>query len=254
MIYKYDSSKVVIARLQRLFNDSSWVGTAVMDLGDAIQEVGYASRREFTNEKCLLQVENHRVEVPCDLEFIERIEYMGCRLPINTQAHRWDAATQFRTSTIQGIDDTDLTTDGHEPPPFNPEQSVKQFNNDYYVYDSPFITTSFESGEIKLFYRKYDCDAEGFLMIPDIAEYRNALMWFVAASLIAQGFDPKNKDINHAYANMMYEKYRKKAISKVKRFSQDQRMEFSRMWNTLNMTHASQIFLETPDGNYGNGY
>lgn len=217
MIYRYISSKVVIGRVSRFVEDQNWISTSFLDLGDAIQEIGYASKKTATSECELLQVFNHKVELPCNLEFIEKIEYKGDRLPIT------------KDSSILGLSKDDY-----------------KWNRagDFYSVNYPFIHTSFAEGEIKLFYRQYEIDNEGFLVIPDIAEYRLALQWYILSSLLLQGYRLKDNSISHNYCMNMFMKYKTAAKSKVKRFSKDERLSFSRMWNSLNTEYIDSILID----------
>jgi hypothetical protein len=219
MIYRYISSKVVIGRVGRYFEDRNWISTSFLDLSDAIQEVGYSSQNTSTKETCLVKTINHRAELPCDLEFIIKVEYRDARLPIS------------KDPTIIGLSEDDYVWG-------------KSNLGDFYGVQPPYIVTSFESGEIKIFYKKYETDSDGFLMIPDLAEYRSALEWFLIGRLILQGYKLKDASITHDYSMRMYETYRAKVKSKIKRFSRDERIAFSRMYNSLNIEFADSVLMD----------
>ena len=83
MINNFVSSSVVIARVQRFFNDRNWISDAFMDLGDGIQMIGYATRKKDTVSKPI-EIVNHKAEIPCELEYIIKVEDLnGNRIFVN---------------------------------------------------------------------------------------------------------------------------------------------------------------------------
>lgn len=218
---RFVSSKVVIARVQRFINGNSWLAPAYMSLGDAIQEIGFATQGSHTKEERLIPVVNHTAEIPCDVEFIKMIYYQGKRLPVTND------------STILGLVCDDFVWG-------------KSGLGEYYKIENyPYINTSFESGEIKLFFEKYNTDEEGFIKIPDEAEYRRACMWYVLADLILEGYKLNDKSVTHAYAMSQFDTYKQKARSKVNEFTFDEREAFSRMWNSLNTSNIELLLTDT---------
>lgn len=220
MVYNYTTSKVVFARVQRFIDTNDWVGSGMMYLGDCIQSLGYASRRKNATDTNQIVIANHKGELPCDLEFIEKVVYKECRLPINRDS-----------GMLALVDKVNYTWE---------KDSV---NQDWYDIDPPYIVTSFEEGELELFYRAYEMDEDGFLMIPDLPNYRNALVWYVLQQLLLEGFKLKNTTINHSYAVQMFDMYESKARSEVKRMSRDQRQAFSNMWNSLNLDNVKSTLM-----------
>lgn len=216
---RFTSSKSVIARVQRYINGNSWLAAAYMSLGDAIQEIGYATQADATKEDELVTISNHTGEIPCDAEFIRMIHHEGCRLPVTKDV------------TIHALDCDDYTWG-------------KNGTGDYYQIVYPYIKTSFESGTVKVFYDKFNTDEEGFVNIPDEAEYRRACMWYVLADLILEGYKLNDKSISHGYAMSQFDSYKNKARSKVNEFSYDEREAFSRMWNSLNTQNVEQLFTD----------
>lgn len=221
MIYRFTSSKVVYARVQRYVIGSAWLGTGMLWLGDGIQKLGYASKRKNLVESKALVIANHKVEIPCDVEFIEKVIHVesGCRLMIN------------KDSSMLALSCDDYIFS-------------KQNIGEWYDVNPPYIRTSFESGTIDLFYRSYEMDEEGFLLIPDVAEYREALVWNVLKNLILEGYKLKDPRIDFVFAEEMWEKYKHSAKGKVRRFSRDERERFARMWNSLNTSFIDHSLMD----------
>ena len=137
---RYVSSRVIIARIANMFNTATWRSNSFIYLGKGIQLLGYnySTKVDFTPETDLIQVSNHTAEIPCNIEEILEIHYNNCRLPIN------------RDITMLG-----LTSD-----------NFKWYGvGNYYNINYPYINTSFESGEIKIFYKKFILDDQGYLRL-----------------------------------------------------------------------------------------
>jgi hypothetical protein len=217
MIYQFTSSKVVIARVGRFINGSSWISISAMYLGDGIQELGYASKRKNKVESKSLIVENHKAEIPCDLEILEYVYYNGCRLPLN------------RDSRMLALTCDDYVWDNQ--------------GANWYDIEVPYIRTSFESGKIEITYRGFEYDIDGYIMIPDLVSYREALVWYMLKNLVLEGYALKDQRIDFNYCEQMFDKYKRKAKSQVKKFSRDQREQFARMWNSTNINFVeSNLF------------
>jgi hypothetical protein len=220
MVYRYISSKVIITRLERYFKDSNWKSAAKLDIGDAIQEIGYSSRQNQPHGSVNLDIVGHKAELPCDLEVLIKVEYDGARLPISND------------NSLLAITCDDYTWG-------------KANIEDFYMIEYPLIVTSFETGTIRLFYKKFDFDGDNFITIPDISEYRKAIEWYVMSSLLLQGYKLTNNNINHSYCIQMFESYKRKAKSKIKTLSRDERENFSRMWNSLNTNYVESNNIDT---------
>lgn len=216
MIYRYISSATAIARLNRYFDDRNWIMSARMDLGDGIQDIGLATKQDSTCYEAPAVIVNHKLEIPCELEFLEKIEDMdGNRIPLN------------KDSSMLA-----LTNDTYK-------WSKNETNlGNWYSVQPPYFKFSYSEGEVMLFYRKYSCDENGFIYIPDVSSYREALVWFMIRSLIMMGYKPKSNQITLDYAEMMYDKYKRKAKTACKSFSRDERQRFSRYWNSLNLEYT----------------
>lgn len=58
----------------------------------------------------------------------------------------------------------------------------------YYKIQGPYIQTSEECMFVKLHYKGLQLDSDGYLMVPDVEEYKSALTYYVLRQLIGAGF------------------------------------------------------------------
>lgn len=113
----------------------------------------------------------------------------------------------------------------------------------YYTIDNGRIRTSFESGAIKIFYKKFECDEEGYITIPDIAEYKEALVWQVYANLQLEGYKPKLQNMSFQEAEQRAEALIRKARGRMKQLTKDQRIALSKqMTSTNSNNNPTKVF------------
>jgi len=221
MIYRTTSSKVVLARIKKYMVESGYVSDAIMHIGDAIQKLGilHSTSIKATSECELIQVKNHIAELPCDLETIERVEYKGYRMCYNFDI------------SINGLSSDDY--------------KWGKYPSEYYYYlNYGNFKTSLEEGEIKLFYRSFNVDPDGFVIIPDEPNYRDAILFYVLGRLLLEGYNPKLANLTFEYCEQKHEQYASKAKARIKGLSRDRREAISRMWTSLNTTFIPQTQLD----------
>ena len=209
---RYTSSRIVLGRVANMFNNTSWRSNGIIYLGKGVQKLGYnySTSVDYNKEYDLYQISNHKTEIPCDIEEILEIHHNGCRLPINKDV------------SMIGLDSDDYLWHGQ---------------SEYYVINYPYIKTSFESGEIKIFSKKFMFDKEGFLMIPDQIDYQEALQWHMVYNLLLDGETPKNKQIGLDYAESKYDQAKVNAQRDMNIMSKDEMRAFELQWNSLNVNY-----------------
>jgi hypothetical protein len=102
----------------------------------------------------------------------------------------------------------------------------------YKIVGDTIIVDSKEES-VKFNYLAFMTDDEGFLMIPDIVSYDEAIMWHVASRLAIRDELP-NKQLTHQYCNQMYHMYVKQARSRANELSEDQKAMFAKGHLTFN--------------------
>lgn len=227
MVYRQISSKSIIGRVDRLIDASDWKTMGSLYLADAIQKIGLnhstvnkATKGDDLNSEdtLLLDVSNHLAILPCDLEILSKVECNGYRLAYTPDV------------SIHGMCCDDyIWGKGSDA-------------IDYYTVIEGYIKTSFETGKIKLFYKAFVKDDEGYIMIPDIVEFKDALVWLVLASLLLEGYVSKNSDLNYFVADEKANDKIRIARTRMKNLTKDQRAALSEMITSNNTeTMTSKI-------------
>lgn len=225
MVYRFTSSKSILGRVKRLVDSSDWLGIAPIYIADAVQKIGlnYSTIYKVTSgndidssDECMLEVENHLVDLPSDLDILVKIECNGSRLAYSPD------------KSLYGMRSCDDYSWG------------KQYHdcNSYYTIDNGRIRTSFESGKIKIFYKALQCDEEGFIMIPDVAEYKEALVWQLFSDLLLEGVKPKYQNMSFEQAESRAEDKISKARGRLKQLTKDERDALSKMITSTNIENS----------------
>lgn len=217
MIYKTTSVKEVIARINRSTRnkDASMFGDILEIIPEGIGKLQTLRSLEPVHEPCL-RVKDSLAKLPCGLVDIEAIYYEGCKLPTKQRLHRTaglgkDFQTVFKT-----------TIDKHSTNDLLPGDAMIFHSEAYYKLQLDYIHTSFEEGEVELYYWKVPTDCDGYPLIPDNEHYKEALYWYSIMKLIEAGYEHKVFDWNHCF-NMFENIYGPRAIAEMKMLSMDQR-------------------------------
>lgn len=231
MVYRFTTSKSILGRVNRLLDSSDWMNSGTIYIADGVQKIGlsHSTVRASTGgndldsaDNCLVEVENHLVDIPCDLEILIKIECNGTRLAYS------------KDDSIVGMNTCDDYVWGKA-------SGYGTYSNYYTIHDGK-IRTSFETGKIKIFYRKLNIDTEGYTMIPDIAEYKEALVWQVFSNLLLEGYLPKNRTLTFQEAESRAEEKIRVARGRMKQLTKDERWALSEQLTTTNAdTQESKI-------------
>lgn len=239
MIYKTTSSKAVLARVWRTFkpDEPGWTSDAVAWIGEGLEMIGhfagtYRKSSPAEGRDGALNVEDHRVKIPCDLESILAIEYNGFRLPYGGDITLPGLICDDRTTHVQpwesdkdpevlmGTSSVTLTTLPQERP-----------TNDYYQVNPDYIITSFEKGYIKVHYNAFYQDDNGLPLIPDRSEFVVALSWYIIMNMLLGGY--KHPIITFKEAERQWDHYATLAANYAMFPSIDKMDLFRRMWTRM---------------------
>lgn len=136
------------------FNDSSWKSKAKRAIARGLDYIGSGIMVERVSE--ILTVENYKAEMPCDIKFLECIKYDGYFIgPINN-------SDNIDTSVV------------------HPSASA-------YI-DPGYIKTTFEEGEIVVYYKRIPVDDDGYPYIPNDEILKEALVWRAVYGLLLAGY------------------------------------------------------------------
>lgn len=179
---------------------------------------------------------NHVVKLPCGLVGILAVEDMyGHRIYRSGQQSNITSTTALGgNSDFARTTDFETYVDGVlNPTPWD-GSNIKAIDSGGVpaAYDIKFnhLQTSEESMFVKIHYEALPIDKEGYPLILDEANYREALYWWVMGKLIGQGF--KHPVIPATLQGVQYcidhfEKYAGRALGKIKMPDQDRMAKLS---------------------------
>lgn len=241
MIYSSVSIKNIIARVIRntRIQDSSYI----QDMTEWIPEaMGYMRTNfELSYRWKDVEINFHKGILPCGLIHVEAVEYNGQRLKTsNTSKHyatghdlRYDpdadnTEAQLFISTI-GIDSLE---DYGQPGNFLYKSDIKPFQtsltgvnscdispSNFYKIEMNCITTSMADATIRVHYKAQPMDSEGFPLIPDNENYKEALYYYVRAKMIGCGYH--DTAFKEQELMQRFEGYAARAIGEIKYPSPD---------------------------------
>lgn len=259
-IIKYTSVKEVIGRviddvgskLPNHYFDSmlEWIPQGIRMLETKYQLVlkSTGNYTESTEEKDphALYTKNHVVPIPKDVmtimavedEFGERVRLASAQVDYTNQTDRYttggggylDArATNFQVDVFDHNGANPATQGAGSTVPWD-GSDIKQVASSglkaSYKIQGNMIQTSVECMFIKLHYLSLPTDQDGYLLVPDVEEYKQALGFYVLRQLIGAGYKHPiwNGPPGWQHYNAMFEKYAGRALGVIK-YPEIDRME-----------------------------
>lgn len=196
--YDWISGGQIIGRLLRRSGckDTSLIPDMVEWLAEAMQILQMTLTLQPSYEENV-PVRFHKAKKPCGLRELWAIEYCGCRLRLNNTIRdprvswRPSCHTDSMDAVFVSIPTKDqLTPSGNylysseltriENLPWHPAE--------WYKIDGSYILTSFSKGSITPYFGKVPTDKDGYLMILDEGNFKEALTWFLRARLADRGY------------------------------------------------------------------
>ena len=258
-IFKYTSVKEVMIRvmddvggkLPSHYQDSmlEWIPQGIRMLETKYQVVKKSTGNwcDGTPEPGALITKNHVVPIPNDVieiiavedEFGERVRYAASVIDFTNQTDRYSTgkgSTEDARATNFQVDVFDHN--GANPAVDGPGSTVPWDGSDIkqvssggntqhtYKVQGNMIQTSEECMFIKLHYQSLPTDEDGYLLVPDVEEYKQALGFYVLRQLIGAGFKHPiwNGPPGWNFYNQQWEKMAARALGVIKYPTQD-RME-----------------------------
>lgn len=240
MVYKSVTVKHIIGKLIRntRLSDSSYAADLIDWLSEAIgkMETKYQLSEEFE----FLKVKDHSALLPCGLAVLDAVIHEGHRLsPGGSQLNikhnhlikRNDPdAFVFQPDlykTYEGTphDQMETRVSGSDIKAVN----VGKHSHEFYKIQLNYIQTSFECGIIELHFKKQPIDDEGYPLIPDNENYKEACYWYLLMKLIEAGYEHHLFKWDHCY--QMWETLAPRARNEIQYPSID-RMESLRQSST----------------------
>lgn len=226
-MYKTVSYKTVIAQIYRDFKvpHSGWVSDTIEWIGEAIAYMGCHTGYTLTSKEFI--VCDHRVKLPCDMEFILGVEYKGHRLnrsgAIN---HRWKDCNNLKNLPCH------LT--------------------DSYSLKPNYINTTFKDGCIVLYYYTIGVDCDGFPEVADNVKVKEAITWYIMMKLCLRGL--KHQVVDYKICRQEWELAYPRAQNSQKFRDIDDLENFKKAWlGIIPPQNLMDSFWNNEINNVGNG-
>jgi hypothetical protein len=163
MVYNYVSIKFVISKVYRdlqLDADESWIN--MIEWGaEAMDFIGVGV--QYSTIIKTLKVNNYKVCLPCGFKELIGISHRGQEM-----------------YKLQGLYDTNSCKDNVDDDDHHALRTQGQIG---YTINEGFINTNFACDEITISYKGLNLDEEGFPMIPDMVEFKEALYRYILTKL-----------------------------------------------------------------------
>lgn len=207
----YISSKEIIGQVLTDFNvpKTDYIDRMYDWIRNALEIM--EMEKYYTNSVCIKDIENNKTTLPCCIEFLHsiwvpKVEGGNCRNDKGLQK------LTIRNNPLIGK----LIKDNYHPHSFG-------------TVDGNFLYTSFEKGQVIIFYRGVPVDKEGYPLVPRNAKVKEALPFYIIYRLGLSGYDHPRIKWNEAY--QMWERLYPAASNSVDWMDLTEYQEFTEMWN-----------------------
>ena len=210
MVYKQVSCRTILAKVYRDFrvkDSSALLDDSIEWIGEAIEIIGCGG--SYVRDNADSHVTDYRTILPCPVECLLGITYKGKRLLLNDGLR---IKNLVKDSVLQTF------------PEMKEYCCAPSCSTNFYQLNGKCIITSFKEGDIKIYYEKISVDDDGFPCVPDDAEVKNAISWYVMRGLLGAGythpvFDWKTTDA-------LWEKHYPRAQNRIKMPNRDRYSKF----------------------------
>jgi hypothetical protein len=243
MVYHTISTKEIVSKIIRdaRLNNLTYADYIFEWIGDAVDQITVKWRLPKTYKK--ITITDHTAELPCELVSIEAVVYNGTRLRYGSTDLDPKALNNYPTCesilTSYFISDpTDQAYKNQQSYALLRGEDLKPAlstwsSMDFYQIEPGYIKTSFQEGDIYIFYRHRPVDKFGLPIIPDVKEAREGIFWFVVSKLIFSGYSMPDGKITYDYADKKATRLLKKAKNSIKALNKDEKEQAIQMWVNL---------------------
>lgn len=216
MVYKSVSIENVIGRVLRNTKLSDM--SAMMDMYEWIPEAMELLETQFQlyPEHKDLTVKFHQALLPCGLVILDAVEYKGKRLMFSDQIRQTSkspiSADAFNTVFFKG--ENPVTGNTFLTSTLEQVRELPLDRSNYYYTKLNYICTSMKDAAVRIYYRIPPLDSNGFPLIPDNGNYKEALYWYVRGKLIGSGQlnDPRQTEDS---CMLQFERYGARAVGEI---------------------------------------
>lgn len=195
MIHNLVSVQNILSRVYRTFKleDPDWIYDAVEWAAEALEDIGHVN--QLVRRTREVSINSFNADLPDDLVYLEMVTLDGERVSYSGREARYDTKQD------------DVT----------------------YQLEPGKLKIGIDCGTVTLTYRAFPVDEQGFPLVPDIYDVKEALSWRIMSRMMLGGYVPKAQGLNWQIADQKYELFRKAAENQIKMPSPDE-MEMIRQF------------------------
>ena len=239
MLYQYTSVNEVIGRVLRntRLTDTGVISDIPVWIGDAMEMLQTSSTLESVKE--IAEVKFFQAKIPCGLVELEAVTHNGIRLMLdNSSIYQLSKRSGHNEAYQNNIKIIDPFLD-HVNIAYN--QGTRTTNK-YYLKPGYICMTELKKGEIEIHFNRHACDEDGFPLIPDNGNYKEAIYWFVRGKLIGAGILEETRAVNEHICNEKFEVLSRRAINEITYPSVDK----------MERVRANQVNFAIPENYWSN--
>ena len=146
-----------------------------------------------------LMVEFHKVRLPAGLVYIDLVSYNGYKIRSKGSHHSLDVPSEISKGTGVFVSDVVM----QENPVTQHNMYVGVINDldlvpptlwdscKFYQVEGEYLSFSEAEGTIRIYFHKIPTDCNGFPLITDNEDYKEAIYWYIRMKIIETGYrDP----------------------------------------------------------------
>lgn len=218
--YKSISIDAVIGKILRdtRMQDSSYIADFYEWIPEAMALMN--TKAELIPACVTIPINFHMGKLPCGLIHIEAVEYQGRRLRYHNGVRKLGSSGTSRTIVDNAPFESKIIAaaapsgDGHVIDSTLVAPKIEHPSAGYQIH-LDHIATTFPDGEVKLHFKTMAMDARGLPLIPDHADYKEALYWYVRTKMIQSGYEDPSYGRDDRLALERWEKHATRAISDI---------------------------------------
>jgi len=201
-VYKFVSSKEVIAATIRRFGlkSSESVVKAIESIGEGLLLMG--SPNSYVTTSSMVTVSEYKGKLPCNLKLVMAMQHNNFRLPRNN-------------GDDMGINYSEIN-----------ELDIEK--GEWYYLNGNYFQTSFESGEVRVYYKAIAVDCDGFPLVPDNQKVKEALTWRINMDILSTG--EKHPVFTFKDAESRWEIHMQRGRNSMNIMDVDDMERFKEMW------------------------
>lgn len=234
MIYQYISSKAIIARVESDYDIdyADWIHNSPMWIAEALADLDMLPSLE--DAKVDLEVEDYHVKLPTVIGSIKQID-----------------AILYQNKPLDIINQVDPSQ--HNTSLRNPNRKEGYDLYETAVIKNGFITTSFESGTITVFYKTFPVEYDEikqvyFPLVPDDTITELAISWYIIYAILRKGHKIGDYSLkeNNPILNpwLAWENFKKKARNSVGSLDPAARQQASKLFTSFLVDLNDPIKIE----------